>query len=138
MNVVAALLAIGATICWGLDQVLGKLALKEVGVLRFNAIRGLVSLLFIFPSVVFVGQLIGVPLELFLLAVAAGLIAEFLGVELYFYLMRGSSAHVLIPIGNTDLLWGTIFSLLLLGETLHIFTALAVVAVIGGIYLLSG
>ncbi|MEM3402538.1 MAG: DMT family transporter [Candidatus Hadarchaeales archaeon] len=138
MSIIAAFLAIGATACWGLDQVLGKLALKEVGVLRFNAVRGLFSLLFIFPSVIFAGQLVDVSLELLLLAALAGLIAEFVGVELYFHLMKQSSAHILIPIGNTDLLWGTIFSLLLLGEALQVSTGIAVALVIAGVYLLSG
>lgn len=137
MELLAVILALGATICWGMDQVLGKFVLKDLDVLTFNALRPAFAMLFIIPYVLLVEQISYVGLELIALVVFAGFIAEFLGAELYFYVIKRSVAHRVIPVGNSDPLWATLIAISFFGEEVRGIVFLSIALVIIGTYFLA-
>ncbi len=137
MELLAVILALGATLCWGMDQVLGKLSLRDMDVLTFNAIRPAFALLFVIPYALFIERLSYGGLALIALAASAGLMAEFIGAELYFYIMKRSKAHLVIPVGNSDSLWATLLAILLLGEEAGIIVFVSIAFVILGTFLLA-
>jgi len=137
MELIAAMLAIGATLCWGMDQVLGKLSLRDIDFLTFNAMRPAFALIFVLPYVLFVERLAWGGLDLIVFAALAGILAEFIGAELYFYVMEKSKANLVIPVGNSDPLWASVFSILLLGEKAEIVVFVSVALVTLGVFILN-
>ncbi len=137
MELLAVALALGATMCWGMDQVLGKIALKSMDVLTFNSFRPAVALLFIIPYTLLIGGASYGGLSLIALAASAGLIADFVGVEIYFYLMNRTRANLVIPVGNSDPLWASLFSILFLGEEARVLVFASIAFVVLGGFLLG-
>ncbi len=123
--------------CWGVDQVLGKISLRYMDVLTFNAFRPAVALLLIIPYVLLLGGASTVGLDLMALALLAGLIADFIGVEIYFYLMNRTRANLVIPVGNTDPLWASLLSIALLGEAAGALVFVSVACVVLGGFMLG-
>ena len=137
MELLAVMLALGATLCWGMDQVLGKLSLRDMDVLAFNSLRPAFAMLFVIPYALFVERLSYGSLELIALAALAGLAAEFIGAELYFYIMKKSKANLVIPIGNSDPLWASLLAILFLGEEARGIVFVSIAFVILGGFLLT-
>lgn len=137
MELLAAVLALGATICWGMDQVIGKLALRDIDALTFNALRPPFAMVFIIPYALLLEQLSFGSLEIIALVAFAGFIAEFLGAELYFYILKRSAAHRVIPVGNSDTLWATLIAISFFGEEARAVVFLAIALVIVGTFFLS-
>jgi drug/metabolite transporter (DMT)-like permease len=137
MEWIALSLGMMATLCWGMDQVLGKVAVRSVHPFLFNAIR--VS----FAAAVILAVL---PLAevgfgsagLVALAAASGLAGEFLAAEIYFIVMRKNPAHLTIPVGNTDPLWGALWSVVIFGGSVGVTAVVSLVFVVGGTFLLAG
>ncbi|MFH1820835.1 MAG: DMT family transporter [Methanobacteriota archaeon] len=137
MELLVVLLALGATLCWGMDQVLGKFVLRDLDVLTFNALRPAFAMIFVIPYALFFGQLSYGAIELIALVAFAGFIAEFLGVELYFYIIKRSTAHLVIPVGNSDPLWAALGAILLLSEEASSIVFISIAFVIIGTFFLS-
>lgn len=137
MELLAIILALGATICWGMDQVIGKFVLRDIDALTFNALRPPFAMLFIIPYALLLEQISYGSLEIIALAAFAGFIAEFLGAELYFYIMKRSAAHRVIPAGNSDTLWATLIAISFFGEEARVVVFLAIALVIIGTFFLA-
>lgn len=130
-------LAFGATICWGLSQIAGKLALKSVEVSVLNAVRtsfasALVVLYFL--STEGLGY---VRTELILVAALTGVIGWSAAAMLFSYLVQKEAVHRIAPISNTQPLWGVVAAVLLLGEEAKSTIFLSVVLVLLGSYFLA-
>lgn len=134
MEIVAAALAIGASFSWGVDQVLGKLAIRDMDTFSLNALRPAFALLFIIPTALLVEGLAWPGLKLAALASAPGIFAEFVGVTLYFYVMDKSEAHKVIPLGNSNPLWAAVLAIIFLGEEAQPVIFVSIALVILGTY----
>lgn len=137
MKFLAAALALGASACWGTDQVLGKIALRDIDAPTLNTLRPLFALIFIFPYTFLLGGLSLPELDLFLIAAMSGLLADFIAVEVFFYIMRRSAAHKVIPLGNSDPVWAVVIAILLLGEKPSPIVFISIVLVVLGTYLIA-
>ncbi|MEM1874149.1 MAG: DMT family transporter [Candidatus Hadarchaeales archaeon] len=136
MQNIAAFLAVLATICWGMDQVLGKASVRAIHPFFFNVIRSSFAfILILFLFLIFDGNF-GKP-WIVALAAASGLIGEFLAAELYFMVMKRSPAHIVIPAGNTDPLWGALGAMVLLGEKPGSAILASIILVLIGTFLLA-
>lgn len=138
MESLAFALVIGATLCWGLAQVIGKFALRDIGSLFFNTVRFTVAAAIITVGVVSFGSLGGMELGYPLLsAISSGALAWFLATLLLFYVLKRDAAHRIIPAGNSYPFWAILFSAMLLNERITLLIPISTVLVFGGTYLLS-
>lgn len=137
MEFLAIALALGAAFCWGMDQVLGKIALRDLDVPTFNAIRPLSALIFIVPYALLSGGLSFHRIDLILVAALSGIVGLFIGVEIYFYVMNRSAAHRVIPLGNTDAFWVIVIAILFLGEEAKPVVFISVALLILGTFFLA-
>ncbi len=130
-------LAFGATICWGLAQIVGKLASRSVEVPVLNAVRTSFASALVVLYLLSTEGLNYFGAELTLLAALTGVIAWFAAAMLFFYLMQREAAHRIAPISNTQPLWGIVAAVLLLGEEAKPTIFLSVVLVLLGSYYLA-
>lgn len=129
-------LAFGATICWGLAQIIGKIASRSVEVPVLNAVRTSFASALLLAYLLSTEGLNYFGAELTLLAAFTGVIAWFAAAMLFFYLMQREAAHRIAPISNTQPLWGVLAAVLLLGEEARSTIFLSVALVILGSYFL--
>lgn len=94
-------LAFGATICWGLSQIAGKLASRSVEVPVLNAVRTSFALVLVILYLLSTEGLGYVRAELILVAVLTGVIGWFAAPMLFYYLMQREAVHRIAPISNT-------------------------------------
>jgi len=136
MNLIALALVLVATLCWGADQTIGKLAVKRVDVSVFNALRPtfVAPLAFIFAFST--NSLSDPGAFLITIAILAGVISWCIGCELYFYLLKKSAVHKILPIANSHPVWGVFAAILFLGEEVTLFIFASAVLVIIGAYFL--
>lgn len=136
MNPLAFAFAITAALCWGTAQVLGKLALRDLSSLNFNAIRFSFVATVIVPIAILSDSLERCEIKLILLAIVVGVLSGFIATQLFFYSMKRSSAHRIIPVGNSFPLWVIILAPLLLNEVVKPILPVSAVLVLGGTFLL--
>ncbi len=137
MELLAVVFALVATMCWGMDQVLGKFSLRSMDVLTLNTFRPGFALVFIIPYALLIGQPAFGSWELIALAALAGLVADFVGAEAYFYLINRSRANLVIPVGNSDPLWASLLSIMFLGEEASALVLVSIVLVVLGSFVLG-
>lgn len=137
MEILAALLAIGASFSWGVDQVLGKIAIRDMDTFSFNALRPAFALIFIIPTAFLLDGLVWPRTNLAILAIFSGFFAEFVGVNIYFYVMDKSAAHRVIPLGNSNPLWAATAAIIFLGEEAQPVIFISIALVILGTYLIG-
>ncbi len=102
MEYLAIIFTLGATFCWGLAQVIGKIALRDVSSLTFNTIRFLASTSGLFVGLKSFGSIEILAFEPpFLAAVLSGILDWFVATLLFFYILRRDAAHRVIPAGNS-------------------------------------
>lgn len=131
------MLALAATFCWGMDQILGKIAMRDLDVVTLNAIRPSFAILFVFPYALLTRGLSFPGVDLILLAALPGIIGKSAGTNLYFYIMSRSPAHKVMPIANSAGLWSIIIAILFLGENARPIVFVSAIIVILGMYLLT-
>jgi drug/metabolite transporter (DMT)-like permease len=137
MNLIALVLMLAATLCWGADQTIGKLAVKRMSVSVFNALRPtfVAPLAIIFAlstnSLSYPGAFLTA------IAILAGVISWCVGCELYFYLLKRGTVHKILPIGNSHPVWGVFAAILFLGEEATLFIFVSAALVIIGAYFLA-
>lgn len=126
-----------ATMCWGSAQVIGKLALKNIGAILFNSIRFSVTA----PMVVFVVFLTGGLGDIggswpVTAAVLSAIIGQFLATHMFFYSIKREAANRIIPAGNTHLFWIIAIAPIFLGETLSPVLPISAALIFAGIFFL--
>lgn len=136
MNLIAFELALLTAFCWGAAAVLGKLALRDLSALNFNAIRFSLAAAVIVPITLLSGGLDGHELGLILLAVSTGVLGWFVGDQLFFHALKFSPAHRIIPAGYTYPLWAILLAPLLLGEVFNPLLPISAALITGGAFLL--
>ena len=130
------ILVLSATMCWGLAQVIGKLALKNMSTILFNAIRLSVTVpLVIFPAVL--GGGLGNP-SIWVMEVAAlsALLGLFFAAHLFFYSIKREAANRIIPAGNTHPFWMMALAPIFLGEELKLVLPVSAGLIFIGTFLL--
>lgn len=138
MELLALTLVLGATLCWGAAQVLGKIALRKIDSLLFNWIRFTIAILPIILGATIVGELGGIGLNsATLVAIASGVFGWFLATYLFFYSMKREAAHRMIPVGNAYPFWAIALAFLFLGEPPKIILPLSAIMIFSGTLLLS-
>ena len=135
MNLTAFTLGLAAAFFWGIAQVLGKLAVRDLNSTSFNTIRFSSVALVLTPPVL-IGGLRSQGGEATVLAFLSGVLGLFIGTQLFFYCMRRASAHRIIPVGNSTPVWIVVLAPVLLGEHVSILLPLSVGLVVGGAFLL--
>ncbi len=130
-------LAFGATICWGLSQIAGKIASRSVEVPVLNAVRTSFALVLVILYLLSTEGLGYVQVELILVAALTGVIGWSAAPMLFYYLMQREAVHRIAPISNTQPLWGVLAAVLLLGEEAKSTIFLSVVLVLLGSYFLA-
>lgn len=134
IELLAALLALMANFLWGTDQILGKIALRNLDVLTLNAIRPSFALIFIIPYALLNKGTFNIGPDLLFFGALAGIFAEFIGVQIFFYIMNRSEAHMVIPISNTNMFWSIILAIIFLGEKPSLFVLLSAILIFVGIF----
>ena len=138
MELLAWALALVATFCWAAAQVIGKMVLKEVGVVLFNSIRFCV----VAPPLLIGALLTGgwgiVGLGELLAAVLSGALGLVCGGLLFFHSLKKGAAHRIIPVGNSYPFWTILFAVLFLSEEIKMFVPISAVLIFLGSFLLSG
>lgn len=137
MNPLALVLALTAAICWGAAQVLGKLALRDLSALAFNAIRFSFVTALIFPIALLSGVLEGHGAELILLSIGAGVLGWFIGAQLFYYSLKRAPAHQIITVGNAYPFWVIVLASLFLGEGIKLILPISAALVFAGVFLLT-
>lgn len=126
-----------ATVCWGLAQVIGKLALKNIDALLFNAIRFTLSGTIVIFACLLTGQLGNFwsnwPV---MVAILATVVGQFLATHMFFYSIKREAAHRIIPIGNTQSFWAIAFASIFLAEVASPVLPVTVVLIVVGSFLL--
>lgn len=128
----------GATLSWASAQVVGKVALRKIDALSFNAVRFFFATVaialggFLFGS--FEGIELGYPL---LSAVLSGVFGWFVATFIFFFVLKRGSAHRIIPAGNAYPFWAILFGALFLGENLSVVIPFSAALVFLGTFLLS-
>lgn len=130
-------LALGATLCWGLSQIFGKMALRTTDIFVLTAVRTLSASVLLVIYIMSTGGLKYFGTELTLLAVLTGVISWFAASVLFYFIMQRGAVHRITPISNTQPLWGVVAAVLLLGEEAKPTILLSVALVILGSYLLA-
>ncbi len=138
MRLIALVLTIGATFCWGTSQVIGKVALREINTLVFNNIRFSVATVPILLATLLFGTVkdIGINLPT-LAAIASGLFGWFIATSIFFFVLKRDSAHRIIPSGNSYPFWAIFLGALLLGETITWIIPISAALVFLGTFLLG-
>ncbi len=138
MNPTALILIVMANFFWAVAQVVGKKALNQMGATSFNAIRFSVMIPFILLIVYMTQSWKSIPVNGYLLiAILCGVLGLFAGCYLFFYLLKKTAAHLVIPIGNSQLFWIILLSGILLGENITIFLLISAVAIFSGSFIIS-
>lgn len=132
------ILVLGAALGWGSAQVIGKLALKEIGPIQFNFIRFSAVAIPVFLAAVATESLKGIGFnQVTLAAIISGILGWFLAAGLYFYSMKREAAHRIIPAGNSYPFWVILLAPLFLGEIIKFAVLISAGFIFLGIYLLS-
>ena len=137
MNSLALALALAASLCWGADQTIGKLALRRLDVSVFNAIRPTLVAPLIILFALSTNSLSYPGLFLTVIAILVGVISWFVACELYFYLLNRGAVHRVLPIGNSHSVWGVLAAFLFLGERVTPLIFASVAFVVLGAYFLA-
>lgn len=137
MDLLVLTLVLLSTMCWGLAQVIGKLALKNIGALLFNAVR------FSFAStiVIFGILLIGGAGDFgsnwpVMVAILSTVLGQFFATHLFFYSIKREAAHRIIPVGNTQSFWAIAFASIFLAEEVSPILLITAVLIVVGSFLL--
>lgn len=131
------ILTLGATFCWASGQVLGKVAVRDIGSMVFNTVRFSSAAIVIGVAMILFEPLnfeLGLP---FLVAITSGIFGWFVATYIYFYSLKRGSAHRIIPTGNAYPFWAILLSALFLPEDITLTAPIAAALVIGGTYMLS-
>lgn len=134
IELLAALFALMANFLWGTDQILGKIALRNLDFITLNAIRPSFALIFIIPYALLNKETFSISPDLLFFGALAGIFAEFIGAQIFFYVMTRSEAHMVIPISNINMFWSIILAIILLGEKPSLFVPLSAVLIFVGIF----
>ncbi len=137
MNLLAFALVLVATLCWGADQTIGKLALRRLNVSVFNAIRPTFAAPLIILFALLTDSLRYPGLFLTAIGILVGVISWFVACELYFYLLNRGIVHRVLPISNSHPVWGVLASVLLLGERVTPLIPVSAALVVLGAYFLA-
>ncbi len=133
----AFVLTLGATICWGLSQIVGKMALRTTDIFVLTAVRTSSASALLVLYILSTGGLEYFGVELTLLAVLMGVISWSAASVLFYSIMQRSAAHKVTPFSNTHPLWGVVTAMLFLGEEAKPTILLSVALVILGSYFLA-
>lgn len=133
----ALVLTLGATLCWGSAQVIGKLVLRNMSALLFNGIRFSVAALVVVSGIALTGGFGNLggnwPIAI---AFFSGVVGWFLATQLFFYSLKREAAHRIIPTGNSYPFWAIALAPLFLGEELRLVLPLSAVLIFVGSSLL--
>jgi drug/metabolite transporter (DMT)-like permease len=136
MTTLAIALALGATVCWALTQVLMKTGLQCMSRVAFGMARPWIAFLFIVPYAFATGGFEFSSWALVGIACAGGALNAFLGTWMFYFSVERSSAHQAGSLANTGPFWGVVTSVLILGERPTIATFVAAALVVVGAYFL--
>lgn len=137
MNLLALVLISTAAFSWATAQVISKKVLNQIGTTFFNAIRLSVIIPLLISSIFLTGNWNNIPLNGYLLlAISSGALGVFGGSQLFFYLMTKAKAHQVIPIGNSQLFWIVLLSVILLNEIITIFLFISAILIFSGSFFL--
>ena len=136
MSAVAIMLALGATICWALTQVLMKTGLQCMSRAVFGMARPWIALLFIVPYAIATGGFEFASWRLVGIACVGGALNAFLGTWVFYFAIERSSAHQAASLANTGPFWGVVTSVLILGERPTVATFISAALVVVGAYFL--
>jgi DME family drug/metabolite transporter len=133
----ALVLTLGATLCWGSAQVIGKLVLRNISTLLFNGIRFSVAALVVVSGIALTGGFGNLggnwPVAI---AFLSGVVGWFIAAQLFFYSLKREAAHRIIPTGNSYPFWAIALAPLFLGEELRLVLPLSAVLIFVGSVLL--
>ena len=132
----AILLSLAAALSWGVAQVVSKLGLARMDLVRYALVRAAFALLFAVPYGIITGAFRFAEPTLIGMAAVAGLIDSFLGTLLYMYALKRGEAHGAAALANTAPFWGVATAVIFLGEPARPTTFFAALLVVAGAYFL--
>lgn len=132
MDLIALLLAVGATLAWGVTWLLMRMGVSRMHWVDFGFLRPWVSLPLIALYVALTGGFDFGSAELVLVALAGGVLNAFVGTSLFYYAHTHGAMHETNILANTGPFWGVISAIVILGEPARWFTFAAGGLVIAG------
>jgi len=135
MNLIPFALALSAAFLWGLAQSVGKVCMRDLNTITFNAIRFSSIAIVLTPLLLITGTGLVSNWSVFL-AIISGVVALFFATGLYFYCMKRAPAYSTITIANSSPIWAVLMATLLLGEVITPIIILSLALVVWGAYLL--
>ncbi|RLG57827.1 MAG: hypothetical protein DRN83_00840 [Hadesarchaea archaeon] len=136
MDPFALMLVLSATMCWGLAQVIGKLALKNMSTILFNAVRLSITVPIVLFPVLLSGGLGCLDGLVVGIATVSALLGLFFAAHLFFYSIKREDAIRIIPAGNTHPFWMIALAPLLLNEELKLVLPVSAILIFVGTFLL--
>ena len=133
---VAIMLAIGATLCWGLTWLLMKIGVDRMSWIGFGFLRPWMGLPFILLFAWLTDGLAFGSSRLILVSLGGGLLNAVFGTAFFYYALSHGSMHESNILANTGPFWGVVSAILFLGEPARLVTFGAGALVIGGTYFL--
>ncbi|MEM4723828.1 MAG: DMT family transporter [Candidatus Hadarchaeum sp.] len=130
-EIIPVTLALGAAFFWALGQVLGKLVMKELDPITFNAIRFSSVTLALLPAFLLIRPKTA-SIWSIAIAINAGLFGLAVALLILFYCMKRAPAHKVITIGNASPVWTALLAIFLIGEQIDPLLPLSLVLVVGG------
>ncbi|SHK49651.1 EamA family transporter [Thermocrinis minervae] len=131
-------LALLASLVWGIAPIFFKLGLKE-GLLPVHAlvIHNLIAFLSsLIVSLKYLHQW-QFTVKGFLLVAFGGFLSGFLGLHFFYKALKTGDVSLVSPVASTSPLWASIFALTLLQEEINLLKLVGIVLVVCGIALLS-
>jgi len=136
VDLIAVLLAVGATLIWGIMLLTMKLGVDEMSWVGFGFLRPWMGLPFIALYAWITNGFVFESPTLVLVALGGGVLNAFLGTGLFYYALAHGSMHESNILANTGPFWGVVSAILVLGEPAKPVTFTAGMLVVAGAYFL--
>jgi DME family drug/metabolite transporter len=132
--------ALGAAISWAVAPILYRKALSKTKPVSANIVRSVSNaavLLFCLLAIGRAGVLTSLPMEVFVLTFASGVIGLGLGDTLYMMSLKSVGVARAVPLASTYPLFSLLWATILLGQSVTVPAVFGALAILFGIWLLS-
>ena len=130
-----ALMALGAAVSWALAALVSHRPASELGSVHFNRVRMIAALVIMTALLVITGRPLNIASEMWLPIILSGLIGVVFGDFFLFATMRRLGPRRTNILFATNAIFAALLGWLFLGETISVYTGLAILLGFAGVVL---
>ena len=130
-----ALMALGAAVSWALAALVSHRPASELGSVHFNRVRMIAALVIMTALLVITGRPLTIASEMWLPIILSGLIGVVFGDFFLFATMRRLGPRRTNILFATNAIFAALLGWLFLGETISVYTGLAILLGFAGVVL---